>query len=96
MIPANTVVTQTYEWGPAREDGSREGTWAADVKGAPISMGGPTKLRKTESGSVHVFKGDVKASVPLVGGRLESFALDNLRRELTRTAQFTTERLSGI
>lgn len=95
LIPANTTVTQTYVWGKANEDGSRQGTWSADAKGAPVSMGGPTELRTTGSGSVHVFEGEVKASVPLVGGRLESFALDNLRRELGRTAKFTADRLAA-
>ena len=55
LIPASTTVTQTYVWEPAREDGSREGIWSADIKGAPVSMGGPTELRATGSGSVHVF-----------------------------------------
>jgi hypothetical protein len=32
--------------------------------------------------------------VPLVGGKLESFALDNLRRDLSRSAQFTADRLA--
>ena len=84
LIPASTSVTQTYVWKPAREDGSREGIWSAEIKGAPVSMGGPTELRSTGSGSIHVFGGEVKASVPLVGGKLESFALDSLRHDLTR------------
>lgn len=95
LIPASTTVTQTYAWEPAGEDGSRRGTWSADIKGAPISMGGPTELRATATGAVHVFGGEVKASVPLVGGKLESFALDNLHRDLGRAAALTAERLAG-
>jgi hypothetical protein len=94
LIPANTVVTQTYDWGPAGEDGSRSGTWSAEIRGAPISIGGPTELKAVATGSVHVFSGEVKASVPLVGSKLESFALDNLRRDLSRSAQFTAGRLA--
>jgi hypothetical protein len=93
LIPASTTVTQSYVWQPAGEDGSRHGTWSADIKGAPVSMGGPTELRATPSGSVHVFGGQVKASVPLVGGKLESFALDNQHRDHTRAATFTAGRL---
>ncbi|HXX90958.1 MAG TPA: DUF2505 domain-containing protein [Acidimicrobiales bacterium] len=96
LIPASTTVTYTYVWEPAREDGSREGTWVAEIKGAPVSMGGPTELRATGSGSVHVFGGQVKASVPVVGGKLESFALDSLHRELTRAAEFTADRLAEV
>ena len=95
LIPANTTVTQTYEWEPAGTDGARYGTWTADIKGAPVSMSGPTELRPAGTGCVHVFDGQVKASVPVVGGKLESFALDNLRRELNRTRDFTAERLSA-
>ena len=94
LIPASTSITQTYVWEPAREDGTREGTWSAEIKGAPVSMGGPTELRATGSGSMHVFGGEVKASVPLVGGKLESFALDSLRRDLTRAREFTASRLA--
>lgn len=95
LIPANTVVTQTYEWEPAADDGSRTGRWSANIKGAPISMGGPTLLRADGTGTVHVFQGEVRASVPLVGGKLESFALDNLRRDLTRASEFTADRLGS-
>ena len=94
LIPAVTTVTNTYVWQPAHGDGSREGTWLAEIKGAPVSMGGPTELRSAGSGSVHVFNGEVKASVPVVGGKLESFALDSLQRELTRAAEFTADRLT--
>ncbi|HEX4862964.1 MAG TPA: DUF2505 domain-containing protein [Acidimicrobiales bacterium] len=96
LIPANTSVTQTYEWDPAGEGGARRGTWSAEIKGAPVAMGGPTELHAAGTGSAHVFNGEVKASVPLVGGKLESFALDNLRRDLARTAAFTADRLAGI
>jgi hypothetical protein len=92
LIPANTIVTQTYEWGPPGPAGTRQGTWSADIRGAPVSMGGPTELRAEGPGSVHAFLGEVRASVPIVGGKLEAFALDNLRRELIRTAEFTAER----
>ena len=94
LIPANTTVTQTYEWGPAAPDGSRDGSWAAEIKGAPVSLSGPTALRPAGAGCVQVFEGQVKASVPIVGGKLESFALDNLRRDLARTRDFTAGRLA--
>ena len=93
LIPAITTVTNTYVWQPARRDGSRSGTWLAEIKGAPLSMGGPTELRAAGSGSVHIFNGEVKASVLVVGGKLESLALDRLHRELTRAAAFTADRL---
>lgn len=95
LVPANTAVTQTYEWGPAASDGARRGTWMADIKGAPVSMSGPTGLRPAGAGCVQLFEGQVKASVPVVGGKLESFALNNLSRELARAQDFTAARLAG-
>jgi hypothetical protein len=95
LIPANTTVVQTYEWDPPAADGARHGTWKAEIKGAPISIGGPTELRSDGAGSVHIFRGQVKASVPIVGGKLESFALENLRRDLGRSADFTADRLGS-
>lgn len=95
LIPANTTVTQTYDWEPPAEDGSRRGTWSAQAKGAPVTIGGPTELLPDGEGSRHVYLGQVKASVPVVGGRLESFALDNLRRDLKTTGEYTAQRLGG-
>lgn len=95
LIPASTTVTQTYEWDPARDDGSRRGTWRAEIHGAPVTMGGRTEISPMPSGCTHSFTGEVKASVPLVGGKLESFALDNLRRDLARAARFTSGRLAA-
>jgi hypothetical protein len=42
-----------------------------------------------------VYLGQVKSSVPLVGGKLEGFALDNLKKELTRTGEFTVAQLAS-
>ncbi|HWE54362.1 MAG TPA: DUF2505 domain-containing protein [Acidimicrobiales bacterium] len=95
LIPANTTVTQTYDWEAPDGDGNRRGRWSADAKGAPVSIGGPTELKANGNGTVHIYLGQVKASVPVVGGRLEGFALDNLRRELANTEQFTANHLGG-
>jgi len=95
LIPANTTVTLTYLWESTNDDDSRQGMWSTDIKGAPVSIGRPIALRRVGSGSVHAFGGEVRASVPLVGGKLESFALDNLRRDLALAAKFTADRLRG-
>ena len=94
LIPANTTVTTTYDWGPPAADGSRKGTWKADAKGAPVSIGGPTELIPDGDGTRHVYGGQVKSSVPVVGGKLEGFALDNFRKEMAKTREFTAARLA--
>lgn len=95
LIPANTTVTQVYEWEPPAADGSRRGRWSAEAKGAPVTIGGTTELRPEGAGTCHLFLGEVKASVPVVGGRIETLALDNLRRDLALTEKFTQERLES-
>lgn len=96
LIPANTTVTQTFDWQAPASDGARMGTWAAEAKGAPVTIGGPAELRADDAGGTrHLYLGQVKASVPVVGGRLEAFALENLRRDLARTADFITARLAA-
>ena len=95
LVPANATVIQTYDWDPPAADGSRTGRWSAEPKGAPISIGGPTELKAAGAGTTHVYRGQVKSSVPIVGGKLEGFAMDNLKKELTRTAEFTVAKLKG-
>ena len=95
LIPADSTVTQTYDWGETDDEGGRTGTWSAAIKGAPISIGGPIELVPDGTGAVLRYLGQIKASVPLVGGKLESFALDNLRRDLGKTFAFTVSRLEA-
>jgi hypothetical protein len=93
LIPANTTVTQTFDWGPPAADGTRHGSWSAEANGAPVRVSGHTELLARDAGTCHVYGGQVEASVPVVGGRLESFAIENLRHDLALTAEFTAHRL---
>jgi len=95
FVPANSTVTQTYNWGEADDSGRRTGTWSAAIKAAPVTIGGPIELVPVAGGAVQRYLGQLKASVPLVGGKLEAFALQNLQRDLGKTHQFTVARLEG-
>jgi Protein of unknown function (DUF2505) len=95
FVPANANVTQAHEWGPPDAGGNRTGSWSAVTKGAPVSIGGPTELIATpEGGTVHRYSGQIKASVPLVGGKLESFAFDNLHKDLAISHDYIAARLA--
>jgi hypothetical protein len=91
--PANTV-TQTDEWGPDR-DGVREGTWQVDAKGVPVALSGTMRLVPTDGGAVETIEGRAKASLPLVGGRLEKFIADNTLHTLAREHAFAREWLAS-
>lgn len=83
----------TETWGPAGDDGSRDGTIEGSFKGTPMKMHGTMTLRPTADGSqVHV-TGEIKAGVPLIGGKLESFAGQEISKGLDKEAEAANERL---
>ena len=73
FLPKDGRVVETFEWAPAAGDGTRRGTWKADIPGAPARLGGTMRLEPTATGSRYTIEGDVKVSVPLVGGKAEGF-----------------------
>lgn len=73
FLPADGRVVETFDWAPPAGDGTRRGTWKADIPGAPARLGGTTALEPTATGSRYTIEGDVKVSVPLVGGKAEAF-----------------------
>jgi hypothetical protein len=74
FLPKDGRVVETFEWAPAAGDGTRRGTWRADIPGAPARLGGTMRLEPTDTGSRYTIEGDVKVSVPLIGGKAEAVA----------------------
>lgn len=71
----DTIVIQEVEsWEAAEADGSRRGTTALRIKGAPVVLNGVLGLRADGTGTVETVDGELKASVPLIGGKLERAA----------------------
>ncbi len=64
-------VEQIDDWGPASADGAREGTVVVEIKGAPVRLAGSLRLAADGGGSLESIDGDLKASVPLIGGKIE-------------------------
>jgi hypothetical protein len=79
-----TEMVQTDSWGP-ETDGVRHGTWTIDVPGKPVKASGSIRLQGTDSGALVTIDGELKASIPLIGGKIESWAggeaADTLRKE---------------
>jgi Protein of unknown function (DUF2505) len=71
FIGGTLEVVQVDDWGAPGPDGARDGTAVVEIKGAPVRFAGALTLRPGGPGSVETIDGDVKASVPLVGGRIE-------------------------
>jgi hypothetical protein len=81
LQPVNTVTT-TDRW-QARDDGTYGGTFSADAKGAPVKVKGTTRLRPDgDDRTDYEITVDVEVTVPLVGGKLASFARGNVERQI--------------
>ena len=67
---------QTDVWEPASPDGSRTGSIRIDMGGAPVHLTGGMTLVGTAAATAATIDAKVKASIPLVGGRIEKAVHD--------------------
>jgi hypothetical protein len=67
-------LTETRVYGPAAADGSRDGTFAVDFGSTPIAITGTLRLQPEGDLSGLAIEIDIAASVPFVGGKVESVA----------------------
>jgi hypothetical protein len=67
-------VRQVDAWEPPAADGSRAGTVVVEIVGAPLRLTGTQRLDPADGGTRQTLAGDLKASVPLIGGKLEKAA----------------------
>lgn len=82
-----TEMVQTDTWGP-ETDGVRRGTWVIDVPGKPVKASGSITLEAAGSGSLVTIDGELKASIPLIGGKLESWAGGEAAETLGKEHEF--------
>lgn len=79
FVGATVDVREVDTWEAAAQDGSRDGRIAVEIVGAPLRLNGTLRLRPEGDATVEVVEGDLKASVPLVGGALERAAEPAIR-----------------
>ena len=94
MSPTNTLV-QTEQWSVPDADGRRVCAYTVEVQGVPSRIQGTVTLAPQAGGTDQDIEADVKVSVPLLGGKLEKFAIDNGTKALADEAVFTTAELAG-
>lgn len=87
LSPTNDT-TQTDLWSAPAADGSRDGTWSIAVAGAPVRMSGTVRLAPTADGCTNTIRGQLKVSVPLVGGRLEKMLVEQTGRVIDAEGEF--------
>ncbi|HET8766079.1 DUF2505 domain-containing protein [Phycicoccus sp. M110.8] len=83
MVGNTLKVVETQTWQAAGADGARTGTVAMTVPGAPITLKGTLALESGGPGTVEHLDGDLKASIPLVGGKIEKAAAPAIEDAIT-------------
>lgn len=94
LIPDGARAGQLDTWGPPQLDGSRQGTWRADVPGAPVDLSGRMRLVPTASGCDYVVEVTAKVKVPLVGGKAEQFVVQATEKAVAAEAGLVRDLLS--
>ena len=74
LVGPTLTIVQVEEWGPAAADGARAGTVTAEVSGAPVRLTGTQRLSAAGAGSVETLDAELKARIPIIGGRVERAA----------------------
>ncbi|PRY61265.1 uncharacterized protein DUF2505 [Knoellia remsis] len=88
------TVIESQTWGPAAADGSRSADLNLHIKGAPMTLRGTITLAPTATGSVEEIDAELKAGVPLIGGKLEKAAAEPLRAGVQTTTDLLRDRVS--
>jgi len=93
------TVVQTETWDPPDGDGGREGTIEVEISGAPVRMIGTLSLvpdgASADVQTVETIDGDLKAKVPLIGGRIERAAEPAMRAAVRAERRTGTAWLAG-
>ncbi|GIG29337.1 DUF2505 domain-containing protein [Cellulomonas marina] len=77
-------VRQAEAWEAAADDGTRTGTVALEIHGAPLRLTGTVRLEPTgPAASRLVYDGELKASVPLFAAAVEQAASGAVRQALS-------------
>lgn len=82
LVGESIDLDQSIDWGPAASDGSRTGQVAIDVAKAPVAMRGTMTLVPHGSGTRQVVDVVIKASVPIIGKKIEEAAAPAVRNAL--------------
>ena len=74
LKPTNTMI-QVDTWSARDLDGARDGDFDIEVKGAPVNVSGEMRIEPTNDGGTrHTVDGKLDVKVPLIGGKVASWA----------------------
>jgi hypothetical protein len=95
LVGSRLVITETYEWAGEDAAGARSGSLVVHVEGAPVTLHATLSLSPSSAGSTLTIVGDLKASVPLIGGRIERAAAPTITSALESEGRTGQRWLAG-
>jgi len=95
LKPTNTMI-QVDTWSARDLDGARDGDFAIEVKGAPVKVAGEMRIEPTADGRTrHTVDGKLDVKVPLIGGKVASWAEGPSQQRLDGEYTFHRARLDA-
>ena len=88
-------VMRVDHWGPPEADGSRRGTIVVEIQGTPVRLSGTVEMAPSGSGTLEHVLGDLKAAVPLLGGKIERAAEPAVRGAVAKEQEIGDEWLGS-
>ncbi len=82
-------VVERLTWSPAQADGTRTAHIDVDFVGIPLAMKGGLTLAPQGEVTALTLACEFKSSIPLVGGKLESTAVDETKASMDSEAEFS-------
>jgi len=95
FVGETVTLTETQTWTPADSDGARTASFIVDFGNNPIAFHGDIALAAAGEGTAVTYRGNIKASVPLVGGKIEGIAAEWITKYATKEQQVGNEWLAG-
>lgn len=97
FVGPTLLLVETVRWGASDADGEREGAMSLELPGLPVSFTGGVHLRRgSEAGTTrHVVDGDLEATVPFFGKKIEEMVAGQMHRIIELEEQVAREWLTG-
>jgi hypothetical protein len=91
FVGSRLEVRRVDEWSAADAEAGRHGSVVVEISGTPVRLTGTLRLAAQDGGSVEHVVGDLKASVPLLGGKVERAAEPAIRAAIAKEQEIGTE-----
>lgn len=75
FMPATSTVVNDEKWSLA----SKTGSVVVETKGVPLDMSCTAKMQDQGEGCVVIYSWDIKAKIPIGGGKLEKFVVSDMK-----------------